>query len=363
MASIYKRGSTWTANVFIMKDGQRRRKTKSGFRTKAEANGWAMQTEADKVNQTLVLPNKISFPDAFDNWYQTYKEPTLSAATKRWYRFTSGVLHERFNNVRLSSMDRHRFQSFLNDFGKTHAIETARKIKMHVHQMAEAAIIDEKLSKDFTASTKVTGSDGKSSDMKFLEADDMKKLVDHINERPVVTRPVTDMMILTALHTGARYSEIAGLTWTDIDFDNSQVSINKTWDMVNKEFKGTKTKGSNRTIDVPTVLVEQLLEWRKVHPETVFVFQGKHAYPPTNNAANKQLEQNLKQIEAEKIITFHGLRHTHASWLLSQGVDVKYVSERLGHSGIEITLSTYTHLLDHERKDEAQRSVNLLNNL
>lgn len=363
MASIYKRGNTWTANVFVLKNGQRRRKTKSGFRTKAEANGWAMQTEADKVNNTLVLPNKISFPDAFDNWYQTYKEPTLSPATKRWYKFTSGVLHERFNNVRLSSMDRQRFQGFLNEFGKTHAIETARKIRMHVHQMAEAAIIDEKLSKDFTIGTNVTGLSGKDADMKFLEADDMKKLVDHINERPISARPVTDMMILSALHTGARYSEIAGLTWTDIDFINEKISFNKTWDMVNKDFKPTKTKGSNRVIDVPSVLIDQLTEWRKFHSETVFVFQGKRAYPPTNDAANKQLERNLKQIDSNKIITFHGLRHTHASWLLSQGVDVKYVSERLGHSGIEITLSTYTHLLDNERKDEAQRSVNLLNKL
>lgn len=54
MASIYKRGKTWTANVFVTIDGTRKRKTKSGFTTKAEANKWAVDVEHKKINDILV---------------------------------------------------------------------------------------------------------------------------------------------------------------------------------------------------------------------------------------------------------------------------------------------------------------------
>lgn len=59
----------------------------------------------------------------------------------------------------------------------------------------------------------------------------------------------------------------------------------------------------------------------------------------------------------------HGLRHTHASLLISKGVDVAYVSERLGHSTVTVTQNTYYHFLQNERKNEAQNTLDLLNNL
>ena len=62
-----------------------------------------------------------------------------------------------------------------------------------------------------------------------------------------------------------------------------------------------------------------------------------------------------------KPITLHGLRHTHASLLISKGIDVAYVSERLGHSNVTITQNTYFHLLANERQTEAQKALSLLN--
>lgn len=363
MASIYKRGKTWTANVFVMKDGERRRKTKSGFRTKSEAQGWANETEVAKQKHAITFNTKTPFPIYFDNWFEIYKKPFVTYSTIKWYELTSKHLHSAFENVTIENMTRARFQKFLNDMGKKYAIETTKKIKMHVHQMVVSAISEDVIVKDFTQGTNTTGIAGKDSNLKFLEADTMKLLVGNLVSRPVGERPVTDMMILMGLHTGCRYSEIAALEWTDIDFTGNIISINKTWDSPRKLFKPTKTKTSTRKVDVPDVLIKDLTEWYKLNQNTTFVFTGSNNYPPTNEAANKQLTRNLKEIHSDKMITFHGLRHTHASWLLSQGVDVKYVSERLGHSSIDITLSVYTHLLQTQRNDQTNKSMALLNNL
>ena len=98
--------------------------------------------------------------------------------------------------------------------------------------------------------------------------------------------------------------------------------------------------------------MDELYDWHQLHPDTTFVFQGKNDIPPTSNAANKQLRRDLDDIGATKIITFHGLRHTHASWLLAHDVDLHYVSERLGHSN---TTSSATKVL--HRKTTGRRNV------
>lgn len=363
MASIYKRGNTWTANIFVMKKGQRRRKTKSGFKTKAQATGWASEMEIAKQNDTIVLNSKLLFGDFYENWFNTFKSPTVSKATVKWYQYVSATIREYFPTTKLDRLDRVKFQQFLNDFGETHALTTARKMKMLIKQVAVAAIADGYISKDFTYNTRVTGLDSKDTDLKFLEEPDMKALADYIESKPIQTRAVTDMMILTAMQSGARYAEIAGLEWTDVDFDSSLIHIETTWDQVYHELKPTKTPSSVRDIDMPTQYMTELYDWYTLHPETRFVFETKNTMPPTSAAANKQLRRDLDDIGATKVITFHGLRHTHASWLLSHGVDLQYVSERLGHADTSITLSTYSHLLKTKRTSEINKSINLLSNL
>ena len=80
----------------------------------------------------------------------------------------------------------------------------------------------------------------------------------------------------------------------------------------------------------------------------------------SNNAVNKTLEHALKRAGIEKVVTFHALRHTHASILLSQGVQLLTVSRRLGHADANITLKTYAHILDDMRLTEAQKIKEIL---
>lgn len=77
-------------------------------------------------------------------------------------------------------------------------------------------------------------------------------------------------------------------------------------------------------------------------------------------AANKTLKKFLVKIGVETNLTFHGLRHTHASILLSEGVNILSVSKRLGHSDINESLSTYAHVLRELENRYADKILDIL---
>lgn len=96
--------------------------------------------------------------------------------------------------------------------------------------------------------------------------------------------------------------------------------------------------------------------------EKQLVFLNNRHYIVSDNGANKVLESALKspEVNSKNIITFHGLRHTHASILISQGVGVDYIAERLGHADTSITLRVYVHLLKDKRDKDNQKALRVI---
>lgn len=355
MASIYKRGKTWTANVFFVRGGIRKRNTKSGFATKAEAVKWATEIEFKKQNKQLSTKNSL-FIDEFKEWYTVFKEPQLETATKVWYKTTINLLAREWPDKKINEVTSKDFQKLLNKYGDTHVKSSVLKIKNIIRSFVIFALDDALITKDFarsvTARSKVKSKD---VDLKFLEIGEMQKLVDRIRYND----SVSCKMILTAVYSGLRFSEITGLTPEDFDFMNNTINVNKSWQMQDQAFKDTKTETSNRVIKMPDAYMDIAKEWTLGKQ---FAFEGDNGKPISNNAVNKRLRYYL-ELDNSTPITFHGLRHTHASYLLSQDIAIQYVSERLGHSDVNITLSVYAHLLDKKREQETAATIRSLNSI
>jgi len=355
MASIYKRGKTWTANVFILQGNTRKRKTKSGFATKSEANKWAVGIEDKKLNNQLKMNDGI-FADMFDEWYRIFKQPQLETKSKAWYTAISKIIRRYWPDKKISDITSADFQSMINDYGKNHVWSSVSHVKNIISAFVRYAVDEDFISKDFTRNAKTyAAKESKSSDLKFLENDELERLI----KRALKSDAVSSHMIIIAIYSGARYAEIAGLTKADFDFKNNTIDINKSWQADDQEFKATKTKTSNRIIDMPYEIMKLAEKWAF---GADYAFQGVNGLPPTNNAVNKQLRRFLSDIDSKQI-TLHGLRHTHASYLLSKDIAIQYVSERLGHADVNITLSVYTHLLDKKRSEETQKAINELKKL
>lgn len=161
--------------------------------------------------------------------------------------------------------------------------------------------------------------------------------------------------IVICLYTGLRIGELLSLTWSDIDFHNNILIVNKTcrdsW--VNGKYvkilEEPKTNNSKRIIPIPKTIIQKLKEIKKASCHK-FVVPAKSAYGIGVRSYQRLFENLLKKMKLEHK-GFHSLRHTFATRKLECGIDVKSLSEILGHKNVSITLNRYTHsLMEHKQK-------------
>lgn len=349
--AISKVGSTWQVRVsFKDSQGKYKRKNKGGFKTKREALAWEADQDHDKYHGKMNIKEGL-FSELYWSWYETFKEPHLETNSKSTYKQGLNLLNKYFPGVNITEVNASMFQRAINDYGKTHAMITVSKVKNVIQQFVIYAVDEEYIGRDFTRSTRSYSAIlAKDKSLKFLENDELELL----KEKASQSDDVTSHMILTGIYSGCRYSEIAGLNKDDFDFKNCTLTINKAWQAKDRELKKTKTPYSIRTIDMPKKFFEMAKNWNFGEK---FAFTYDDITPPTNNACNKKL---AKLLGGDSSATFHALRHTHASYLLAHDIALQYVSERLGHSGVNVTLRTYAHLLEDKRTTERDKTISLL---
>ena len=167
--------------------------------------------------------------------------------------------------------------------------------------------------------------------------------------------------IILTVFTGVRLGELMGLEWQDVDFKNRIISINRSSQYLADMgvfTKVPKTESSIREIAIPEFIISLLEEYKLWYEEQKSIYgelwtnsdrlfvqaDGKPMHPST---ISKWFVKYVGQIGLP-VINFHGLRHTNASLLVAQNIDIAVISARLGHAQISTTLDFYVHpLLSH----------------
>ena len=170
--------------------------------------------------------------------------------------------------------------------------------------------------------------------------------------------------IILTVFTGVRLGELMGLEWQDVDFKNGIISINRSSQYLSDMgvfTKTPKTESSIREIAIPEFIISLLEEYKLWYEEQKSIYgelwtnsdrlfvqaDGKPMHP---SSISKWFVKYVSTIGLP-VINFHGLRHTNASLLVAQNVDIAVISARLGHAQISTTLDFYVHpLLSHNRK-------------
>jgi integrase len=173
--------------------------------------------------------------------------------------------------------------------------------------------------------------------------------------------------VLVAVTTGLRRGELLGLRWSDLDLQAGTLTVNQSIERIKGKirFKAPKTKKSRRSVALAAGTVQALQEYRAVQAEERLklglgrdprglVFTRPDAEPQDADSLTKAFAR-LVTVTKVTPITFHGLRHTHISHLLMDGVHVKVVSERVGHANVNITLSVYAAYIPSMQADAALR--------
>ena len=181
--------------------------------------------------------------------------------------------------------------------------------------------------------------------------EEFRKIIEKTMEKPSPKK----LGILMALTTGMRIGEICGIQFKDIDFERKVVSVNKTVERYYQVDPGDgigktvlavnnpKTRSSRRDIPIMRDIIPLVKAFSKVATPNYYICTMSEN--PTEPRTFRNYYRNfiLKEVGLSHCIKFHGLRHTFASTLIENKVDVKTVSEILGHSDVSTTLNVYVH--------------------
>jgi integrase len=184
---------------------------------------------------------------------------------------------------------------------------------------------------------------------KMLEAEADRKNTNKIHRGKIGTPfyGITAKVVVFLLHTGLRMGELIGLLWEDVDMERGFLHIKHNVPTTKKEVTTPKRKASIRNIPLDKVasgIIEDLSSDKKGK----HVFHTKSGGMINRKDADRTLKTMLKRAGIEKNPTLHDLRHTYASELIRNGVDMKTVSVVLGHSDISTTMNIYVHKSDDD---------------
>lgn len=356
MASFKKIKSGWQYRVSY-KDGDRyRTKSGNGFSTKREAQIAAARVE-DLLNKGNLLDHSIEFVVYFKNWYNLFRKDKFSAKNNKDIEHSIRTAEKFFKNTKILDINRDMYQEFINWYGKDRADATVKKVHVYTKACLLDAFQEGVIHKDPTRKVTAKGTvKAKDDSLKFLSYKETNELI-HELKKDIRTDWDSRYMILLSLATGMRFSEVIALKWEDVDFENRTIRINKSFDhVVSKKMVATKSDSSRRTISIDKDTSLLLKEYKIGNglSSSEYLFMDKHFNHASNTACNKSLKRACIRAGVKKI-TFHCLRHTHCSLLIYEGINIKYISKRLGHANINITYQIYGHILDEMEQKESEK--------
>lgn len=350
------------------------------------------ETQRDAINRMnvfkeLFLKGKyikssgLTIEEWLDDWYENYSANKVKISTRvNDESIIKNYLKPNFGKTKLDKLKGKNVQSFYNDLqikGRMDGREgglspkTIRNIHITFRRALEQAVKEELIFKNPLSSVSLPRVCKK--EIEILTPVEQKDLVRNCNEHP------WGMAIILTLYSGVRMGELLGLTWKDVDFEANTIRINKQLSRLKDYEKDaitktklcirpeTKTKSSNRVISIVPVIMNKLNEYKIKQEEERKEFgncynnfdlvfcraDGWYADPGTFREF--YLDTLKKSSISHK--TFHALRHTFATRALESGSNIKVVSEILGHSSIQITLDTYSHVSRELQEETMQRIV------
>lgn len=362
--------------VFLGTDeltGKAKNTTRRGFKTKKEAELALARIKLQVSEGTFKQKSAEIYQEVYNLWINQY-EKTLEEST---FVKTAGY----FKNHILPTMGNYRIEKITIAICQKHynewatKVQKARTIKSYAKKVLDYAIVhgfiqtnpfthvETKVKKAFTESVEA-GSENfyiKDELITFLE-----KAKEHLNFKAYA-------LLRLIAYTGLRKSEALALTWNDVNFVESELTINKAigrGKQTQLYLKTTKT-GKPRAIKLDETTLLILKEWNK-HQKQQYIKLGINTMKKNqlifSNTKNEflqpaQVQKWMYSVQKKyqfKRVSPHGLRHTHCSLLFEAGASIKEVQDRLGHSDVKTTLDIYTHVTKKAKEGAIQKFVNYL---
>lgn len=316
--------NTWT--------GERKKKFKRGFSTKKEAQEWEREfLSKQQANPDMLFKSLVEL--YFEDMGSRLRKSTLSS--KRYMVDTKILSY--FKDLPINQIKATHVRKWQNELlNQKYAGTYLKTINNQLVAILNYAVKYYDLKEN---PCHKAGSMGKKNaeEMQIWTKDEFSTFLPF-----TAAKPHSKTAFEVLYWTGIRIGELMALTPRDINFDTKTLTINKSYQRLDKEdiISEPKTPKSNRIITLPDFLCTDLHEYMG----TIYDLQpGNRLFNFTKHFLHHEMEKCCKKSGTKKI-RLHDLRHSHASLLIELGFSPLLISERLGHENIETTLNTYSHL-------------------
>lgn len=360
MTTIRKRvwtnaqGETKTAWQVDYRDNLNRRRSKQ-FERKKQAETF-LTTASWEVSQGIHTPDSasITVSKAAKLWIARGEADELERSTLKEYRsLVTNHIEPLIGDRKLNKLKRLSVENYRDELSKTRSSAMVKKSLVALSSILTEAQRLELVVVNAARGVKV----GRSKERKDTKGagqvvipgrDELKAMIAAANDRE---RP----LIMTAIFTGLRVSELRGLRWTDIDFDAGTLSVSQRADTFG-QIGPPKSQAGIRSVPIPSMLIAELKRWKLQAPlsKLDLAFPSAVGTPfGYQNLLRRVFFPLQDRAGLETRYGFHALRHAAASTWIEQKIDLKRLQVWMGHSSIKITLDTYGHLIKDADKDAA----------
>ena len=349
--SVTKDGDTgrWMSQIRVTDwTGKTIHKKKRGFVTKKEALQW----ERDFISQSTGSLG-MTFGD-FIALYVKDMEHRLkpsTVASKKWLidlKVTPFFKKIPLNEIKPTHVRQwqNSLTSYRDENGKPYAQTYLKCINNQLTAIFNYAVKYYGLKEN---PCHKAGSMGKkkADEMLFWTKDEFQTFIESMKDRPA-----SYTVFMTMYYTGIREGELLALTPADFDFDRGTVKISKTYQRLKGQdvITSPKTKKSNRTIQMPDFLCQEMQEFFKMQ---YGLKKKDRIFSVTKSYLHHEMDRGAKAAGVKRI-RIHDLRHSHISLLIDMGFSAVAIADRVGHESIEITYR-YAHLFPSKQKEMANR--------
>jgi integrase len=374
MAKVRKR--TWTSGGetksawivdYFDQDRVRRQAT---FKHKKAADAYLLQVGHEVKEGTHIAPSaSLTVAQAAELWLKAAELNGLERATLKYYRDI--VMHHirpLLGRVKLADLSTPRVQRFADalidrpmasNSAATISRSMARKVLSALKGILHEAQRQGQLSKD--PARPVAIKVPKRGTRKIRAGRDFPTKAEINAILPAATGRLRPLLV-TAIFTGMRASELRGLRWADVDLDTKVIHVRQRADAWGA-MGAPKSEAGERTIPLTPMAVNVLREWKLACPkgELDLVFPTANGTVQTlSNIVNRGwypllVAAGIVDEHGKARYGFHVLRHFYASWLIDQAFPMKRVQGLLGHAMMSMTADTYGHLFDDSREADQER--------
>ena len=298
----------------------------------------------------------------YKDWVELYKRGAVRPVTLEKFLNTQRWIKSNFPEIGVRELDKRKYQMMINKYSETHEKQTV----IDFHRNVKPAILDamdEGLIKvDPTRKVTLKGKPPSPKKPKYISREQLHALLKSLS---ISNKPDWDLFVLLLAKTGLRFSEALGLTKGDFDIPQHTLSISKTWNYKNAEggFGELKNRGSKRVIAIDPQLCAA---FQQVFQNSELSLKDEDPIFARTRVFNSTVISHIKTLcerAGVPVISTHGLRHTHASILLYEGISILNISKRLGHSETTTTQEVYLHIIKELEEKESERIVQCLSEL